>query len=175
MDRIARIVRYREQMLDRAAIIAALSSARHDAPELDELTERQDAQLHELVHEFAFGARKLVELVGRAGFPSGAYSAKRTVTCTQAGPGDDDMDLALLSLREVFGRIIHSDVFEIRRAHVPQSDGPPSVKPTAWGFDVASDKDAAGVTLFVFLEFALTEFLTFNRLLGEDIDRVAVL
>jgi hypothetical protein len=171
MNRISRITRYREQALDRAALIAALSSAHHDAAELNEFADRQDSQLQELVHEFAFGARKLVELVGREKLASAQYAERRTVTCTRSGPGPDDHDASTLSLREVLGRIIHSDVFEIQRAHVPQADGMPSPQPTAWGFDVASDKDPAGVSLFVFIEFMLTEFLTFDRLLRDELAR----
>jgi len=45
--------------------VAALSGARPDDPALEEFKDREAAQLTDVLHEFAFGARKLLELVER--------------------------------------------------------------------------------------------------------------
>ena len=68
--RLEAIKRYREQALDRAAVIAALALARVEEYELGELADRQDAQLAELLHDFAFRLRKLAELAKREQFAS---------------------------------------------------------------------------------------------------------
>jgi hypothetical protein len=163
ISRIESIKRYRNKALDTAALIAALSTARALQPAYDVLSERQDEQLHDLIHDFAFSARKLVELVNREQLSSAPYTTRTTLFCSKEGDPDDPLGITMFSLRDVFGRIIHSDAFKVERGHVPQPDGNPAPEKTAWGFYVRSDRDAEGQSHFIFIEFLLDEFLTFDR------------
>lgn len=166
--RLEAIKRYREQVLDRAAMIAALALVRVDEYELGELADRQDAQLAELLHDFAFRLRKLAELASREQFASVSVAKKKTVV---SFPDTDDvasLELLTMSLWEVCGRIIHSDLFDIRRSQLPEKDGELTGGRAAWGFSVGSDFDKEHPN-FVFVEFLLKELLAFDTALDRDI------
>lgn len=171
MSRIARIERYREKTLDLAALVAALSTARSDEQSnLSELDQRQDAQLHDLIHDFAFNARKVIELVGREGLDSVKYAERTSVFCGEENDADpEDWPIKMLSLRQVCGRIIHSDHLSIERAHIPSQDGDLSKGRAAWAFRVASDRDPPGTSIFVYLEFLLSDMMVFDEHLSGDL------
>ena len=99
--------------------MAALSGARPDDPALEEFKDREDARLTDVLHEFAFGARKLLEVVEREQYPSSSYPRMTTVVSSREGAGVDTFDMPMLSLWEVLGRIIHSDRFDVRAAASP--------------------------------------------------------
>lgn len=168
--RVEAIKRYREQALDRAAVIAALALSRIDEYELEQLVDRQDAQLAELLHDFAFRLRKMMELAKREQFQSFALATRSTVVCF---PDNDDLQslgLTTMSLMDICGRIIHSDFFDIRRHQIPDKNGNLTSGRAAWGFAVASDRDKVHPH-FVFVEFFLQEFLAFERELARDLIR----
>ncbi len=161
MTRIPRIERYREKALDLVALVAALSTARLDEPSnLSELAQRQDAQLQDLLHDLAFNGRKLLELVTREELQSIKYADRTAVFCAEERNDEaaEDWPLRMMSLRQICGRIIHSDHLSIERANVPTPDGSLAKGESAWAFRVSSDKDPPGTTIFVYLEFFLTEW-----------------
>lgn len=170
MSRRVLLERYRNQALDRAAVIAALSLVRIDEYGLGALAERQDAQLEELLHDFAFRARKLIELTKRECLPSHNRAWLESIACSPVGT-DAEEDLAGLSLWDVLNRVVHSDTFRIDRSKVPDVHGDFSLGSAAWGFEVTSERDRAGQRNFVFVEFFLKEFLAFDEALGRDLRR----
>jgi hypothetical protein len=172
MARTDRIRSYRERTLDLAALIAALASARADDEKLERLAERQDAQLADLLHDFAFLGRKLIELTEREGLGAASRAKKKSLFCSREGPDEGDDDIAMLSIWDAFGRIIHSDTLVVKRGHVPQPDGNPHPIASAWGFNVTSDRDRPGTHHFVFIEFLLAEYLLFDDALQRDLARV---
>lgn len=176
MSRIASIERYREKTLDLAALVAALSTARLDeVGKLGELAERKDAQLHDLIHDLAFNARKLIELVGRENLASVKYSDRTAIFCGQEDDSaPEDWPIVMMSLRQVCGRIIHSDQFTIERAQIPSQDGNLSPGEASWAFRVSSDRDPPGTTLFVYLEFLLSELIVFDEHLSRDLQLVGL-
>ena len=167
--RIEPIRRYREQALDRAAVVAALALARVDEHELGALADRQDAQLAELLHDFTFRLRKLIELVSREKLPSSQLAHRQTVVCSPEGSNSPELEIAMMSLNDVCGRVIHSDKFAVKRAHIPNADGDLTTGQAAWGFQVASDRDKGGRSNFIFIEFFLKDFLTFAEQLDHDL------
>jgi hypothetical protein len=169
--RIEAIRRYREQSLDRAAVIAALALARVDEYELGALADRQDAQLAELVHDFAFRLRKLIELAKREMLSSCELAYRETVPCSPEGGDTHDFKLTMMSLADVCGRVIHSDLFAVRRSQIPTVQGELTDGRAAWGFQVASDRDKGGRSHFIFIEFFLKDFLAFDELLANDLRR----
>jgi hypothetical protein len=169
VTRIPSIEHYLERALDKASLIAALATARSDEPSATErLAERQDAQLGEILHEFAFVGRKLIELAEREKLPAAKYALDPTVACAREG-SSDDFPLVTMSLRDIFGRLIHSDRFKVDRAQVPAPDGNLTSGKAAWAFSVASDRDKHGAGTFVFIEFLLGEFLAFEEQLRRDL------
>ena len=171
MSRLPMIEQYRERALDQAGLLAALALAHVDEPSiLPALWERQDRQLHELLHAFAFTARKLIEACKREGFESSRYSGRPTVWCPRLG-SEDQFDFATMSLVEILGRVIHSDELSIERAYRPRQDGSPEPGKSAWAFRVASDRDPPGTANLVYTEFLVTEFLHFDEQLRADIHR----
>lgn len=171
MSRIASIERYREKTLDHAALVASLSAARLDEfGKLGELVDRKDAQLVDRIHELAFNGRKLIELVDRERFSSIQYADRTSVFCGQEDKSDpEDWPIAMMSLRQVCGRIIHSDHFEVERTHVPDQEGNLSKGKASWAFRVASDREPPGTTIFVYLEFFLSELMVFDEHLARDL------
>ncbi len=169
MTRLASIVRYREKAMDKAALVSALSHARLDEPSaLAEFASRQDAQLIDLLHDWAFVSRKLIEATGREQMRCHAYAKRTTVFCG-AENEHDDSGIVWFSLIDLFGRMIHSDHLSIDRARVPTQDGSHARGESAWAFRVASDRDKPGHVNFVYLEFLLSEFLTFDEQLRHDL------
>ncbi len=172
MSRIPRIERYREKTLDLVSLVAALSTARVDEPSsLSELAQRQDAQLQDLLHDLAFNGRKLLELVAREDLQSIKATDRTSVFCAEERDADaaEDWPLKMMSLRQICGRIIHSDHLSIERAHVPTPDGNLAKGESAWAFRVSSDRDPEGTTIFVYLEFFLTEWMEFDQQLSRDL------
>ena len=131
-------------------------------------SERQDEQMVELLHEFAFNGRKLFELVKREGWAS-AKHAHRPSTAAHVELADGELADTKLSAWDVFGRLIHSDRVTIDRSATPAPDGNETIGESAWAFNVVSDKDKNGSSTFVFLEFLLGEFLDFDRDVRRDL------
>ena len=121
------------------------------------------------MHDFAFRLRKLIELVSREKLPSKERALSQAVVCSPEGNEADAFDVESMSLNDICGRVIHSDVFEVRRARIPNADGTLNGGKAAWGFAVASDRDRNGSSRFVFIEFLLKEFVAFERDLGRDL------
>jgi hypothetical protein len=169
MSRNPQIEHYLERALDNTAIVAALSSARADStPELEQLAERQDTALYDLIHEFAFNARKVIELVEREGLPSAAIVREGQVGCLRADEGSEPDTECEISLKQIVNLIIHSDEFEIDRDHVPVPEGNESRTTAAWGFIVRSNPPR-GKRHFVWIAFMLAEFLRFEQHLRKDL------
>src|SRR6476469_4575410 len=116
MSRVRSINHYLERCYDTASLLAALSSARTDHPStLSLFSERQDEQIVELLHEFAFNGRKLFELVKREGWAS-AKHVHRPSNAAHMELADGDLADTKLSIWDVFGRLIHSDRVTIDRS-----------------------------------------------------------
>src|SRR5689334_3422389 len=110
MNRIASIRRYREQILNSASLMAAIASARLEAHSvLRDLASRQDEQLADLLHDFAFRARKLIELAECEGLPVRSLADRQSIAGSREGSGstsaDEDHGISLYSLWFVLGRI----------------------------------------------------------------------
>ena len=60
-----------------------------------------------------------LELVEREQVPSSSYPRMTTVVSSREGAAVDTFDMPMLSLWEVLGRIIHSDLFDVRAAASP--------------------------------------------------------
>jgi len=171
MSRIPTMQHYLERALENASLVAALSSARSDLPsDLTKFAERQNVQLQDTLHDFAFNGRKLIEAAEREHLPSAAFATRKALACSREDD-TEEYDEELLSLKDIFGRIIHSDRFSIDRSQVPAADGNLSSGESAWAFSVASDWDKKGSAIFVFIEFLLAEFLKFEEKLRRDIYR----
>ena len=171
MSRVRSINHYLERCYDTASLLAALSSARTDHPSaLSLFSERQDEQIIELLHEFAFYGRKLFELVKREGWAS-AEHAHRPSSAAHVELADGDLADTELSVWDIFGRLIHSDRVTIDRSPTPAPDGNETIGESAWAFNVVSDKDKKGSSTLVFLEFLLGEFLDFDRAVRRDLKR----
>jgi hypothetical protein len=168
MDRLASVRRYREQALNAAALIAALATARLDGPtRLRDLADRQDDQLADLLHDFAYKARKAIELAIRAGAPirevAEANSIMGIPQHESKDKAEDDDELGMYSLLFVLGRIIHSDHFTVERGQVPLNVGETVIHHEApWGFIVRSDRDAPTASHFIFIEFLMERFLALD-------------
>ncbi len=170
MDAVARVRRYREQALNAAAIMAALATSRiDDHSALHALATRQDDLLSDLVHDFAFKARKLIELADQAGLALRELAERSSIAVTPQGDtihADEVMETC--SLWFILGRIIHSRQFAIERVPVPMYVGESVVYHKApWGFVVQSDRDEPGQQHFVFLEFLLENFVDLDEQLQE--------
>jgi hypothetical protein len=135
-------------------------------------SERQDEQMIELLHEFAFYGRKLFELVKREGWAS-ARHAHRASSAAHIELADGDVADTEMSIWDVFGRLIHSDRVTIDRSATPSPDGNETIGESAWAFNVVSDKDRKGSSTLVFLEFLLGEFLDFERDVRRDLKQSA--
>jgi hypothetical protein len=178
------LVRLREQALNAAAIVAAMATSTSESVKgFGVLSSRQDEQLTEFLHDFAFKARryldaaaKLIPLIAPrltqrsiAGYPeSEDESASESSDVL-----DISVELTTYSLRFLFGRIIHSEDLRIHRS------GPPMIQSRytvpagmPWGFTVRSDKDEGGPSHFVFIEFLLDAFLDVDEVIGPLLGRL---
>ena len=166
----ATIWRYREKALNAAALLAGLSTSRlEDSSRLHDLAERQDDLIGELLHDFAFSARKYLEQFGRAHAPVRAMAEMDSVACIKnlvAEPAEADTgDFTTRSVFFLLGRVIHSESLEVERAStwVPRTD-PPVFMEHAWGFRVRSDHDVRDGTLyFVYIEFLIEQFISIDE------------
>jgi hypothetical protein len=163
MATLERITRYREQALDSAGLLAALATSRVEASSrLAELGARQDPLLHDLLHEFAFRARRYFELTQFEGIDIRTELEQASILGTSPDEGHDESD-DWYSLWFVLNRIIHSAALRIDRATT--LDGPPDVvyQDRPWGFYVRSDRDAPGKEHFIFVEFLLERFVQIDE------------
>ena len=166
MDGVARVRHYREQALSAAAIIAARATSRVDGDSrLRSLEARQDDMLPDLVHDFAFKARKLIELAEQAGIAVRSLAEQSSIAGVPMGSSvHADEVLETYSLWFILGRIIHSRQFAVERGNVPTNVGDTVIYHEApWGFVVQSDRDAPDRQHFVFIEFLLEQFLTLDQ------------
>ena len=115
---MTRIARYRDRATGDAALIAAVISARFELDDpLSAFRARHDDQLHDLLHSFAFNARKMIELA-RSISPQVSALANQegitgfTIQARQIGQSKS------YSFLFVLNRIIHSDALVISRADV---------------------------------------------------------
>lgn len=169
MDRIASIRRYREDALNATALMAAIASARFDQRgRLFSLSGRLDEQLEELLHDFAFRARKLIELSEAERFPIKAIAEARIVPGMRhdelaSAQGAED-DLPLYSLWYIMNRVIHSENFEVERTEVQLDGGHYDIfHELPWGFWVGSDKDGENIRHFIWLDFFLEQWLAIDE------------
>lgn len=168
-DRVSRIRHYREQMLNSAALIAAIASARfEDHSLLRDLASRHDDQLTDLLHDLAFKTRKLVELAEAQGFSvqdswtRNAIPGQRVDALPPTGETEDFP--AMYSLSHVLNRLIHSRDFTVERADV-QIDGEHHEirHELPWGFSVRSDHDGEGTQHFIWIDFLLDQVIDLDR------------
>lgn len=172
-ERLAAVIRYREQTLDDAALIAALATMHVEGDsKLRDLSTRQDDQLRDLLHDFAYKARKMFELAERAEIPLRAELTRKSIPGHVDPEPPDPSPLETYSLDFVLGRIIHSDVFRIERGLVPVVVGETVFSREApWAFTVSSDRDQSGTTHFIFVEFLVQRFLEIDEHLEQSITR----
>jgi hypothetical protein len=153
---------YREKALSRAALLSALATSKLDGPtRLHELKARQDDLVVDLLHEFAFSARKYIELATTAGIPLRPEAERKELLLGSPVGGADPLgSSSFQSLWWVLGRIIHSEHLAVSRQST-WVDGtvPPRFLEHAWAFEVRSDHDAPETVHFVFLEFMLERFV----------------
>lgn len=160
--------RLRSKCLELAATIASLALARLSEHDLGALAVRQDEQLRDAIHDFAFRARKLIEIAKRAkcvgidsvDLPSIVASSVDELSPRPGRP---------LSLVDVLGRIIHSDAFDVLRDRLPRESGECTAGSSGWAFVVASDRDRGNAGHLVFVEFFLRGYLEFDQALEHDL------
>jgi hypothetical protein len=176
MNATSNIRRLREQALNSAALITAISSSRLEADSpLRKLSVRQDEQLTELLHDFAFRARRLIELAKREGIPVNEAVERNSVagvpgTDSPSEPVESEL-MRMYSVWFILNRVIHSDDFEVERAEVPLDSDQTIRHELPWGFRVRSDRDERGIHHFIFIEFLLNEFLAVDRMIESYLDR----
>jgi hypothetical protein len=177
MSTIANIRRLREQALNSAALITAISSSRLEANSpLRKLFARQDEQLTELLHDFSFRARRLIELAKRERIPVSEAAERKSVpgvpgTGLASEPVESEL-MRMYSVWFILNRIIHSDDFEVERADVPLESDQTISHELPWGFRVRSDRDECGIHHFIFIEFLLNEFLSVDRVIEVHLERL---
>jgi hypothetical protein len=158
---------YREKALNSAAILAGLSTSRlESSSRLHELAERQDELIGQLLHDFAFTARKYLEQFGRILRPVRDAAELDAVACLKyLETRPDDPDCTTRSASFLLGRVIHSDWLEVERAStwVPKTD-PAVFMEHAWGFRVRSDHDQRENSYyFVYIEFLIERLLEIDE------------
>ena len=180
---VATLLRYREQALNAASLVAALSNSTSASVQgLSTLSPRQDQQLSENLHDLAFKGRKYIETASRLlpsfvadRFDRDNIAGYRERADTEShGDAAQALDgLTSYSMRFLFGRIIHSEDLRIHRSNAPLIDSryliPAGV---AWGFVVRSDRDREGEGHFVYIEFLLKEFVEADEVIGPLIPRL---
>ncbi len=151
---------YRSKAYEQASLILALATSRVGIESrLHHLAERQDEQLADLLHNFAYHTRKCFELASRIGFDQSklydrGIRAHKGVEGSEHEEEEQDVSIAF-----VLGRLIHSDFLKIHR-DIEMAEGPVgSETARPWGFSVRSDRDEGGVYHFIFIEFLLEAFL----------------
>jgi hypothetical protein len=166
VERYANITKYRERALDAAALIAALTtSGTESRPLLAALVKRQDDQLHDLLHDFAYNARKVFDRARTARLSLDAD--KPTVLAFTRGEGSG-AGITQYSFRWVLGRIVHSEDLTIERSLESEARSlGPLIEVSAelgWGFVIQSDLDVRRNTRhFIFLEQFLGVFMALDR------------
>lgn len=144
----ARLRKYRDRAFDSAALIAAVAVARFpDASLLCAFRPRHDDLLGDLLHEFAFNARKAIELASLSDRDLRSLVGKDQIfgltSDTVAGRGSFIRAAARYSLWFVLGRLIHSEDLSIVRAHVSVDDENEQLThELPWMFTIQSDLDA---------------------------------
>ena len=172
MERIDSIRRYREQVLNAAALIAAIAGARFaEHSLLRSLASRHDDQLSDLLHDLAFRTRKLIELSDEQGFDVRAEAERRSIPGQRHSPEAvtrvSEEFPELYSLTYVLSRLIHSREFSVEREHV-QIDGEHyDIKhELPWGFSVRSNYDDKDVSHFIWIDFLLDALMAFDQRLA---------
>jgi hypothetical protein len=179
---VAALLRYGEQALNAAALVAAISNSTSSSVKgLEALSARQDQQLSDLLHDLAFKGRKYFELAAsllppfvKERFDRGNVAGYREREDDQHGDVAAALDgLDSYSLRFLFGRIIHSENLEVHRSDVPLIESRYSIPAgVAWGFRVRSDFDRAGEGHFVFIEFLLKEVVAADEVIEPLVRRL---
>lgn len=157
-------------------LAALVTSLLEPEDELTAFTPLQDVLIADLVHDFAYLARKTYEIAKRAGFPIRDALERESIAC--AGTSTD-CPLYFRSLHFILDRLIHSDVFSVERGNVPIQIGDDAVtyRRGAWGFTVGSERDR-GADHFVLSEIFLREYLVVDGIIGavlEDYERTRTL
>ena len=172
MNLIAALEISRNQALDRAALLGALSVSHVPvASEQQQIRERLHAQIAQALYEFAFSARRYIELAGRLSIPMRAMAEKPGLIAVRSRDGAEVLnDKVTNNLWWALGRIIHSDAVELEdRVAISENPDTDSRTVHPWGFRVRSDKDAAGDTWFVFLDFFVERFLEVDGSFERDV------
>ena len=140
---LASAVRHLERAFEAAAIVAAIVSAHvsDDSP-FAQFRERQNELLRDVLHDFAFHARKSIEHASTAdGSIRQAAQDKTVFGIKRSGAPSPTNFLGATeaySLFFVLGGLVYSDEFAIVRERIDED--PISVP---WRFTVQSDRDLA--------------------------------
>jgi hypothetical protein len=163
--------RYHEQALNAAALITALATSHLDeGSRLRDLLPRQDLLLHDLLHDFAYKARKTIEAAKNAKLPIVDIVTRRSIMGVP--PSGKLSTEELYSLEFILGRVIHSLDLAIERAHVPSYvAGIQVYQEAAWAFRVRSDFDPDPQGHLLFIEFVVEEYLMFAEGIQSYLDR----
>jgi len=171
--RMTRIRKYREEAFSTAALIAAIIAARYeDNSPLVALRQRQDDHLHDLLHDFAFKSRKLIELASAQGIPAIDWANAQKIIGFQIRSTDSLIQkFEHYSLWFVLGRLIHSDNLRIVRSPVQlSSDQIQITHELPWALVVRSDYDInAQKQHFVFIDELLKSFITLVDQLDQNL------
>ncbi len=163
--------RYHEQALNAAALITALATSHLDeGSRLRDLLPRQDLLLHDLLHDFAYKARKTIEAAKNANLAVVDVVTRRSIMGVP--PSGKLATDQLYSLEFILGRVIHSLDLVIERAHVPSEVASVQVyQEAAWAFRVRSDFDPRPQTHLLFIEFVVEVYLVFAEGVQSYLDR----
>ena len=152
---------------DAAALLAALTRYRvTDREAMHALTTRQEYQLLDLLHTFAYNARRSIELADE--YDGGLRDRAANFSLPgigeseiQLGIGEDAVPLTDQSLWWVLGRIIHSRELRVHALEDAEvgNRGRVSMYQTPVAFSVRSDHDKPGIVHFAKIERLLEAFL----------------
>jgi hypothetical protein len=172
LNRHASFALARNQALDSAVLLGALSVSHVPlASDQQLIRERLHSHISQSLYQFAYSARRYIELAERSGIPMRESAERRGLVAIRWVGNQEMNDPAMTKdLWWVLGRIIHADSIDLedREAIVSGSAyGERTANP--WGFRVRSDKDPANQTWFIFLEFMIDRFLSIDRNFESDV------
>jgi len=176
LERVTNIIKYREQAFGAAALIAAIIAARYEPTSaLVVFRERQDDLLHDLLHDFAFKSRKLIELATAEAIPAKNWASQGMIIGFRSRKTDSLIEKCEhYSLWFILGRVIHSDSLEIMRTPVQiNPDTPEITHQLPWAFTVSSDFDKdEQKEHFVFIDELLKCFITLDKQLQDYLETI---
>jgi hypothetical protein len=173
LKHIRSIRTYRKQAFSAAALIAVIIAARNEPTSaLVVFRKRQDDLLHDLLHDFAFKSRKLIELATADAIPAKSWASQGTIMGFRSSTTDSLIEkFKHYSLWFILNRVIHSDSLLIIRAPVQiNPDHQEITHRLPWAFQVRSDFDSDDKKQhLVFIDELLKCFITFDKQLREHL------